>query len=134
MIRINKDSKKTRNGRSHQTQDDGAGQGNEELFAKEPKTQVTRQAAKAQFLQPRCEAMDQLQRQKNNDQPANRGAALQGVGFVAHIKADSLPGLTLVEPDYLEKFTHFMLHDEFLRHHPGRQVCRFQLGEKTAVH
>src|SRR3989339_1077589 len=53
---------------------------------------------------------------------------LQGVRFVAGLEPERLPGLALVKTDDLEEFAHFMLHDQFLRHHAGWQVGGFHVA------
>ena len=50
------------NGSAHQAENDGGAQRNEPFLAKQLEANVAGQSAKAEFLQPRGEAVDQQQR------------------------------------------------------------------------
>lgn len=117
-------SNKPGNTTGHQAQHDGGGERKKKLAAKQLKAQVTRQSSKAQLLEKWRKPVDEHQGQKNNDKPAKHGS--ECMRAVTRRETYGLPKLHLTDrppggfdkTNDLEQFTHFMLHDQFLRINP----------------
>ena len=115
------------------------GDGQEPVASKKAKLKVTWQATKTDFAQPRHQAIEQNQRQKNHQQPAphqntpgvwaglrpvvgpgpQEGArctpVLKGMGAVSVFKAHGRPSRATAQHQHLEQLAHFVLMDELHR-------------------
>ena len=81
---------------------------------------VARQAAQPQALQQRRQAVDEHQREEDDDEPAEHGvpARSEPVRPVSARKPHGLPRIARAQGQHLEQLAHFMLHDQFGRCRP----------------
>ena len=66
----------TRNGRRHHAQQQGAGDGDEELTTEQAKAKISGQTTKTEFLEPFLQAAENDQGQKHHDEPTQHNQPL----------------------------------------------------------
>lgn len=120
-------------GCANHAEDDGGGQGYEKFTAKQTKAQISWQAPKAELVQPRREALNQEERQKNNQQPTNHVESSKAMGAIGLHKTHGCPRFTTSDGHDFEQLTHLMILNQFLRHAAFWHAGVLQQRQQTTV-